>query len=189
MMLVLSGAKSSSLRMSHYTLKDPYQVSLSGRLPRPGAHQPDIHRQILQDGHHVGVIKAEQLPAVDLEELVAAVQAAVLAHGAVGQHRPDVVVRVLLFAVDLLDGPLQADAQTAILKKDSSQSHEKSFLKLDTSMELMGIGSCSTLSSKPKTPKRSVIFNSNEQPSLLGKWVTILENFLWSFINCPPSAL
>lgn len=78
------------------------------------------------------MIKAEQLPAVDLEELVAAVKAAVLADGAVGQHRPDVVVRVLLFAVDLLDGPLQADAQTAILKKDQSQSLEKRFLKLKT---------------------------------------------------------
>ena len=35
---------------------------------------------------------------------------------------------MLDLAVDLLDGPLQADAQTAILKKDPSQSHEKSFL-------------------------------------------------------------
>ncbi len=50
-----------------------YQVGLSCGLHGPRTHQPDVHGQVLQDGDHVGVVKAQQLPPVDLQQLVAAV--------------------------------------------------------------------------------------------------------------------
>ena len=90
------------------------------RRARAGAHQPDAHRQLLQDGHHVRVVETEQLAAVYLQQLVATVEAAVLAHRPVGQDRPDVVVRILLRPVHLLYRPLQADPQPAALRPTTS---------------------------------------------------------------------
>ena len=53
--------------------------------------------------------------AVDLDELVAAVEAAVLADGAVGLHRTYKVVRALLLAIHRR---LYGEPQDAVLKRD-----------------------------------------------------------------------
>ncbi len=58
-------------------------------------------RQVLEDADDVGVVEAEQRAAVHLQQLVAARQPPVQPHRAGGQHRTDVVVRVLLLAVNL----------------------------------------------------------------------------------------
>ena len=65
----------------------------------------------LEYSDDVCVVEAEELPAVDLEQLVAALQPPVLPDRPVGQDGADVVVRVLLLAVHLLHRPLQADPQ------------------------------------------------------------------------------
>ena len=82
-----------------------------------------MHRQLLEDGHHIRVVQPQQLPAVDLEQLVAAAQPAVLPHRAVGQDGADVVVRVLLGPVHLLDGALQADTEAAALLELANLGH------------------------------------------------------------------
>ena len=53
--------------------------------------QPDMHWKLLEDGDNVRVVEAEQLPPVNLQQLVAAHQPAVLADRPVGQHGPIIV--------------------------------------------------------------------------------------------------